>query len=183
VSALLSMQGRSSESADVKQALVEASQRIARIAAMHEALNNSADDSEVDLPGYVQRLQQLFEHTMPGHAPPALDVEPLTLDANGANAIGSIINEFVANAYKHAFAPGEGANVTILGRHDAAGSYHLEVSHGGNVAPDVLQRIEESKGLGTRLIRATSRSLQWPIEWTFEGGVLKLAVTLPVANQ
>lgn len=181
-SSLLSLQARGSDSEAVRQALAEASQRIGRIAAMHEALNSSHDDSAVDFPSYVHRLQQLFEQTLPGHAPPSVSLDPLTLNADQANAIGSIINEFVANAYKHACEPGEAADVTISGRRGGA-CYHLAISHGGAIAPDVLRRIDDSKGLGTRLIRGTARSLQWPIEWTFEDGVLKLTVTMPVPDQ
>lgn len=182
VSAMLSLQGRDTQSEPVRKALGEASQRVARIAALHEELNISVDDTSVDFPRYVHRLQQLFEQSLAGQPLPPLDVEPLALNPDQANAVGSVISEFVANAYKHSFHPGDEADVRISGKHEGD-HYRLVMSHGGHIAPGVLDRIAQGKGLGTRLIKATVRSLQWGMDWTFEDGQLALAITLPVPKR
>lgn len=181
VGALLSLQGRGTTSDEVKQALGDAAQRVNRIAALHDELNHSVDDSSVDFPSYVNRLQALFEQSLAGHVPPVLTVEAIAVDANQANAIGGIINEFVANAYKHAFEPGENADVRISGKREGE-QYRLLMTHGGRIDADVIARIETSRGFGTRLIKGTVQSLRGTMIWSFDKGQLALSVTFPMPH-
>jgi two-component sensor histidine kinase len=84
--------------------LFEASRkRLGSMAMVHESLYASADLSQVDMRGYLQRL---VEHLVEGSRPPVrteLALEDVRLSLAQCVPCGLLLNELVMNAMKHAF--------------------------------------------------------------------------------
>ena len=75
--------------------------------------------------------------------------------------LGLLVNELVTNAYKHAYAEGEGGEIRITGEALDDGRYRLEVSDSGRGLPENFD-VNRSSGssLGMRVITSLSRQLE-----------------------
>jgi two-component sensor histidine kinase len=164
VSSLLSLQAETISDQTALAAFGESQNRIKSMALIHEMLYQSATLSRIDFADYARRLAS---DVLGGYSDlskrveVAVEAEPVALDLDKAVPLGLILNEFLTNAYKHAFpAPREGL-ITVSLRVDAAGMVCLRVSDNG-VGFDFDWK--KRKGLGMELIEALSAQLKGAFE-------------------
>jgi two-component system, sensor histidine kinase PdtaS len=160
---LLRVQARSAQSEEVKNALRDASLRIATIAEVHDHLWRGAKIGFVDLPDFLGELCKKLGSTTEGYTLHC-HADPLLLSADHAIPLGLLINELVTNAMKYAY-PGVGGAIDVSAR-EAEGHLHVEVSDHGVGLPTGFDIDEPRNSMGFKVIFGLVRQLQ---------GTLKIA--------
>ncbi len=138
----------------VQNALAEAIGRVDAVATAHLALQRSSDLKAVEIDAMLQDLCVRV-----GALNPAVCIQcaarcGLTLEAEQAIPLGLIASELLTNALRHAYAPGEPGDVTLLtDREDDL--LLLEIRDAGvGMLPDLPQR-----GLGSSVVASLARKL------------------------
>ena len=125
-------------------------QRLAAMSAVHEHIYRSNNFSTVRVKTYLETLIENIR----GGADPTVRVveqlEDLSVDKDAATPLGLILNEVVANAFKHAFPDGREGVITVQLEKQGEAHGRLTVSDNG-VGFDPSK---PAKGIGQRLIRA-----------------------------
>ncbi|WP_116808120.1 sensor histidine kinase [Steroidobacter cummioxidans] len=156
VSSFLTMQQRAVKNPDAARALSAARMRVQAIASAHRKLRLGADFATVKL---NEVLGAVLEDIGAGLPPGDLirihcQVEPLEINARDAVSLGVLTSELVMNAVKHAFAPGETGEVSVVLEYGADSVAVLEVSDDG-VGYD--KHSQEAGGLGAKIIDMVAR--------------------------
>lgn len=162
VAGLLSMQARTSKSAEISEALRSAGRRIGTIAAVHDRLWRKNQSRTVDLGEFLSDLcEQLAasagENTVECLSPA---VEVVT---EQAVTIGLLVNELVTNAFKYAY-DGAGGEVRVEVVAKSQARLQLIVSDSGTGNPETFN-FKGSTSLGLRLIRSLGDQLGGHVSW------------------
>jgi two-component sensor histidine kinase len=162
MTSLLEMQGRRTESAETKQALIESESRLKALALVHSQLFRSDTDTEVNLKNY---LEEIKEHLLGIFSLPdkELSIETdfcdYTINAEDAMRLGLIVNELVTNSVKHAFSDIENPQITISTNINSEGKLTLNYSDNGpGISKTMGDNIKESS-LGIKLIDLLRKQL------------------------
>ena len=154
-------------------------QRIAAMSAVHEHIYRSTNFDTVRVQNY---LTTLIENIRAGSSPSVRvveDIEDLEVDKDAATPLGLIINEVVANAFKHAFPQGREGTIRVSLVRLADGRAELAVADDG-IGFDPAQ---PGKGIGRRLIRALTSQLGGESEFTSEPGLgSRFVLVFPLAK-
>jgi two-component system, sensor histidine kinase PdtaS len=154
---LLRVQARSALSMDVKNALEDASLRVATIAQVHDHLWRSSHVGFVELVDFMSELCKKLKGTMHGQTL-HYRADPMLLSADHAVPLGLLINELVTNAVKYAYPTGEG--VIEVNAREIDGHLHVEVSDKGVGLPDGFRIDQPQASLGFKVIAGMVRQLQ-----------------------
>jgi two-component sensor histidine kinase len=154
---LLRVQARSAQSQDVKNALEDASLRVATIAQVHDHLWRSSHVGFVELADFMTELCKKLKSTTDGHTLHC-HADPMLISADHAIPLGLLINEFVTNAVKYAY-PGGAGKIEINAR-EVDGHLHVEVSDQGIGLPDGFDIDQPRNSLGFKVITGLLRQLQ-----------------------
>ncbi len=157
VTSLLSLQAAQTADPAGRRAVIEARNRIAVVAGVHQRLYWSDDDDCIDLADYIRVLVE--EMRASPECPPGLAVaidapEPVRVRVGSAVPLALIVSELVTNACKYAF-EGRETGCLRVGVH-TNGSLVITVSDDGVGLPDGFDP-RASKGLGMRIVTALSR--------------------------
>ena len=152
ISSLLDVQADTSTDPQVTAIVEESQARIQAIALIHESLYQTHDVAHLDAADYLHR-QRLFKAS---RAPSEritlrLETEVVTLKANRAIPCGLILNELLANCFKHAFPAGRVGEIRIALRQEAPRTCTLTVCDTGVGFPDALD-FRQTDSLGLQLI-------------------------------
>lgn len=154
---LLRVQAASSQSADVKNALQDASSRVATIAQVHDHLWRGTRIGFIELADFMTELCKKLRGTMQGHTLHS-HADPMMLSADHAIPLGLLINELVTNAVKYAYPGGHGA-IEVSAR-EIDGQLHVEVSDQGVGLPIGFEIDQPRASLGFKVIAGLTRQLQ-----------------------
>lgn len=153
---LLRVQGRGSDSLDVKNALENAAMRVASIAEVHDHLWRGSRIGFVDLSDFIDHLCNNLQSSSPEHML-RWRSDPITLSADKAIPLGLLVNELVTNAVKYAYVDGPGV-ITVDAR-EIDGQLLVEISDEGSGLPDGFDIEHPRKSLGFRVISGLVRQL------------------------
>ncbi len=160
VTGFLDLQARASRSEEVKAALAAARQRVFSIASAQRRMRIAMDSDSVEVESYFGSIVDDFRANLPDdriHV--SQTFTPETLPSEDAAAFGVILNEWLANAAKHAFGAGEPGAITVaFGRRD--GARVLSVCDDGYGVPAE----DAAGGLGRILVESLATSLRARIE-------------------
>lgn len=179
VAAIVHLQASTSGSEETRGAMAQVAARIGTIAALHEQLHQAKNTAAVDLADYLSRIAHMLSAMAPEQMAVTAETEPFPVDSAVASNIGTIVNEFVANALKYAVPAGGRGHVAVEGRAIGTG-YRLMLTDSGGNAVEALQAVQRGRGLGTRIIAAAVRTLGAAADWSAPGG-LRLTVELGAA--
>jgi two-component system, sensor histidine kinase PdtaS len=154
---LLRVQARSAPSQDVKNALEDASLRVATIAQVHDHLWRSSHVGYVELVDFMSELCKKLKGTTDGHTLHC-HADPMLLSADHAIPLGLLINELVTNAVKYAYPKG-GGGIEVSAR-EVDGHLHVEVSDQGIGLPDGFDIDQPQLSLGFKVVAGMVRQLQ-----------------------
>lgn len=153
VSSLLSLASPGGDAARAREILEASRMRVAAIAAVHDILYRSDRPDRIPAREFVAAIAENCSRAFAAPAP-RLSVEEIDLDLDIAAPLGLLINELLANAFKHSGREGSPAVVTLALTREG-GRARLAVSDEGPGLPERPQ-----PGLGTRLIESLSRQLR-----------------------
>jgi len=160
ISSLLAMQAGQIEDLETIARFEDSQNRIRSMALIHEQLYQSDDFSEIAMPSY---LEMLMSHVLQSHKHDdsilvQLHVDELTFNVDQALSCGLIINELVANAFKHAFPDASSGSIDISLRGHEGGECILEVADNGRGLNDPFDQ-ERSETLGLNLVKTLASQL------------------------
>lgn len=110
---LVRMQARHAGSRETVDILATVNSHIEAVARLHELLHRTDAGSAVDLAQYLTLLTKHFGSIAPQNVRFSLDADSVEVDSNKAIAIGTFVNEFATNSFKHAFPDGREGLVRI----------------------------------------------------------------------
>jgi len=154
---LLRVQARSAQSEDVKNALQDASLRVATIAQVHDHLWRGSQVGFVDLADFMTELCKKLKGNTDGHTLHC-HADPMMLSADHAIPLGLLINELVTNAIKYAY-PAGGGEIKVSAR-EITGHLRIQVSDEGIGLPDGFDLDRPSTSLGFKVVAGMVRQLQ-----------------------
>lgn len=154
---LLRVQARSALSEEVKNALEDASARVATIAQVHDHLWRGSQIGFVDLEDFMNELCKKLKGSTEGLTL-YCNADPMRLAADHAIPLGLLVNELVTNAVKYAYPEGKGM-IEISAR-EIEGHLHVKVSDQGVGLPEGFDIDQPRKSLGFKVINGLVRQLQ-----------------------
>jgi PAS domain S-box-containing protein len=188
VASILSLEAGSATTEEAKDKLAAARDRIDAVAAIHAALYQGEDVRRVAFGDYLERLCKHLATslgaTQRGIAV-KVDTDAILIETNKAITLSIIVNELVANAFKHAF-PGENTDGTVsvgLRRDDPATVTLTVADNGTGSDQSALEGETRSKGLGTRLIEGSVRQLAGSMRTEGGNGGWTTTITFPASER
>ncbi len=141
---------------EVREALGEVERRINVMVELHIDLYRAADpEAPVEVSGFLTRIASHLEGMMPPGVEIQVRLEPLSLVARRASALGVMVNEMLSNACKHAFPQEATGTIALEGQVGREGRYTLVCRDDGvgNKA------VGAGQGLGHRIMEASAMQL------------------------
>ena len=166
--------GRTANAA-TRQALSEVSHRVSAAALLHEELYSLDRGDEVGLGRYMDRLARLVAASAPENVTVDLVIEPVAVTATQASAVAAIVNEFVTNAFKHAFPDGRSGTITVRGAL-SDGLLTIRMADDGVGTDGPLT----GNGIGMRIIDAAANQVSGRLEFDTKGPGIALTLTIPM---
>jgi len=179
IAAVIQLQSARSDSAAAREALAAVGSRLTALSALHEEMQLGSDGEAVDAASLIERSVGKLGTIIGDQVAIALELAPTMVPSDHANAIALIVNEFVTNSARHGFGVGETGTISIALRPSENG-YALSLSDDGCGDAQSLAAVENTKGLGGRVVATLARSIGATPRWTAaEPGLrLELAVLL-----
>lgn len=171
VQSLLKMKGRTLSSADAREAIDGAVQRIQVMATVHERLYQMPDLASLSLPVFLKDIVEGAANSSAAHSSSigldlAADEIPINLDL--AIPLGLLIHELVSNCLKHGLAVNgqQHIKVTIVRKPGAA---QLTVQDNGPGLPAGFD-LRACKSMGLKVASSLAQRLGGQLTFTSEGG-------------
>ena len=177
VASLLSMQGGSAASLEVKQALDVASARLVAVARIHERLYKGKEVGVVEFGTYLEEICRDLRSSL-GHGAMTMAIKTAHCDLSVDQAVplGLVANELVTNAFKHCGKSAASISVVLECNESML---TLTVSDDGVGMPEDYNPAKRS-GLGMRVIDMLVRQLNGSLTLPAAGGDARFQVTVPI---
>lgn len=160
------------KSAEAQQALENFENRVRLLSAIDEMLSVDEVSDTVDLPLFLGTVAgKVFAamHDKQNEARLVLDLQDGSLSRRQSQALAIIVNEFITNSCKYAFADGGRLCVSASFRPEAV---VIELADDGPGIPE-----DAPRGLGMQIIEATARQIPAEVDWATRGGTrLRLSI-------
>lgn len=185
VRGLLNMQMNTTSNEAAKATLRESVNRVTTMALIHEKLYSRENPDSIDLSNYVKELVREISasYHQEGVAIPQVntDIKDISLTLNRAVPCGLILNEFLSNAYKHAFRKDQHGIIDISITPDPAkrGFVNMIVSDNGNGIPEGFDP-ETSSTLGITIIQSLTDQLDGFFTFGSSQNGTQMKVNFPV---
>lgn len=121
LSSLVRLSGRKAKSEETTEALATIGSRIDAVAMLHEELYRTDAGHIIELGRYVENLVSHFRQIAPDNVSLNCQASQIKVTSNEAVAVGTLINEFVANAFKHAFPDHRAGRIDVFVTRSADG--------------------------------------------------------------
>lgn len=157
IASLLQLQARGA-TPEIKDALLEAHNRVLAVAKVHRSLYTSENVQSVALHRYLEALTRDIQSVSAeggDGAPLTLECDPVEIEPDRAVAVGVMVTELILNARKHAYPNGAGPIRVRLRVGDPHRSVLSVEDDGVGYASDAAQ----GSGLGTVIVKAMSQKL------------------------
>ena len=177
IAGLLSMQGGTSQSAEVRQALDVASARLIAVARIHERLYKGEKLGIVEFGTYLEEMCRDLRTSL-RHSKMTMAVKTAECDLSIDQAIplGLIANELVTNAFKHC---GDSKATISVDLDCDATILTLTVSDTGVGMPSDYEPLIKT-GLGMKVIDTLVRQLNGSLVLPAAGATARFQVTIPL---
>src|SRR5262249_49580173 len=151
IASLLSMKAGATEHPEARRALEESQQRIYSMALIHEHLYSGERLDRIEFSDYTRELVgQLYSASVNARQQVAFDFQslPVELGVDRAIPCALILNELLANVFKHAFPNGRKGKIAVALK---------------TPSPEILEVSVEDDGVGLPPGWEDSPSLGWQI--------------------
>lgn len=182
ITSLLEMQANRAETAEIFRAFLEARNRIASLASMHELLNRKGSFSEVEFAVYAKQLAEFIVgfYRMEDRVRVEVKGDGVTLELERGVSLGLLLNELVSNACKHAF-PGTRQGLIEIRLAQTDDLLTLEVADDG-VGFSAQLRTEQSSSLGITLVQALADQLKATVRFQSNASGTTATIDIPPAR-
>ncbi len=148
--------------AEVEKSLIG---RIGAMVAVHEAMYRSDRFEDICIAPYLERLVENIAASNGADVAISIDIPAIRLSGDRAMQLGLLVNELVANAFKHAFAHRQGGALSVTMRDLGNGSLCLCVADDGpGFDPETTPR-----HMGSRLVEAFASQLGGSVQMDSSG--------------
>ncbi len=185
ISSLLNLQAARIEDPQVAALFSESRDRVRSIALVHENLYHAGDYTRVSM---RRHLGSLCAQLQSAYRCPERDVAVVTdladlhLDLDKAVSCGLIVNELIANAFKHGFAGRSTGEIRVTLSEAGTGRARLSVRDDGNGFPDGrIPDPETAETLGLQLVGDLAHQLRGEITLGTNPGA-DLAILFPLGG-
>lgn len=114
LSSLVRLSGRKAETEETTDTLATIGSRIDAIAMLHEELYRTDAGHIIELGRYIENLMPHFRQIAPDNVTLKCQAIETKVSSNEAVAVGTLVNEFVANAFKHAFPDNRDGQIDVV---------------------------------------------------------------------
>ncbi len=175
VGALLSMKAMRENEAAARHALEEASNLVRSISSLHAELHEIGGNERVDLRSLFGRIETDLSALLPEGVTLGITVGDDGVSPKLANALVLIVNEFVSNSTKHAFASSSSGSIRIAITGGDQG-WTILCQDDGSATKQDAERAASGAGLGTQVIQSLASSMGTTASWRADGGGMKLEI-------
>lgn len=157
IASLLQLQSRGS-SPEVKQALIEAHNRVLAVSKVHRSLYTSENVQSVALHRYLEALTDDIRSAAGEAGQFTLECDPIEIEPDRAVAVGVMVTELIFNARKHAYPNGSGpirVRLKAITPHESL----LSVEDDGIGITNGSAPGDGGSGLGAVIVNAMSQKL------------------------
>ena len=114
LSSLVRLSGRKAKADETTEALATIGSRIDAVAMLHAELYRTDAGHIVELGRYVENLMSHFRQIAPDNITLNCRAAEVKATSNEAVVVGTLINEFVANSFKHAFPDDRSGKIDVI---------------------------------------------------------------------
>jgi len=184
LASLIRIANRGAVADETRRTLSTLGSRVDAVAKLHEELYRTDAGPVIDLAGYVGNLAQHFRALAPAHLNMQVISERILVTSGQAVAVGTLLNEFVANSLKHAFPERRAGTVRISVERADDDTVRIRCADDGVGFPQ--SAANATSGLGMQINEVISEELQGRIDISSDsnGTVLTLsfeALSTPIA--
>ena len=166
---------------DIRNALEDASSRVAAIAQVHDQLWRGSRIGFIDLADFMNQLCKQLGNNTDGHVLNC-HADTMLVSADHVIPLGLLINELVMNAVKYAYPDGVGG--IDVSAHEIDGCLHVEISDHGVGLPQGFDIDKPRTSLGFKVITGLVRQLQGRIAITSnEPSGARFLLELPILSE
>lgn len=180
VAALVSMQARVAADGETRMALGQVGRQIASVASLHEMLNDHTSGRAVDLQPYMAGIGDILAQSLPPQLAFHTSSDAVRATPAMAAAIGTMMNEFASNAFKHAFPGGQAGRISFELRRIGADMARFTCADDG-IGFD-WSRVDPASSLGLRVMTATAETLGGALTPEPSARGSQFSVTFPIAE-
>ena len=179
LSALAGIKARVAKVPEAKEALLAIQRRIHTVAMLHEQLYKTDAGAMVDLGQYLGNVINYLGAQAPANVMLRCDAAALLVPSEQAAAVGTLINEFVANSLKHAFPDGRAGSITVRLAQD--GPRVMVEAFDDGVGDVSVGASGGASGLGTQIMQATASQLGGVLALELDGGGARISMAFTPA--
>jgi two-component sensor histidine kinase len=163
LASLVRLMGQAADNDDTVRTLTTVRSRIEAVSRMHEILYRTDAGPVIDLGEYARNLGHQFNLLAPENVTVEVECPAFSVTSSEAVAVGTLMNEFVANAFKHAFPDGRAGRVRVQADAPAAdGSIVVTCADDGvGIGSDTAIG---HQGLGMKIAEILSAELRGTLE-------------------
>ncbi|WP_046862117.1 PAS domain-containing protein [Microvirga massiliensis] len=179
IASLVHLQSRCLNGESAESALSNLAERIGALSTVHRLLDPSGDTGRFDIAAFIRELLEEIG-AEPGASGVRVDLalEPLTVPASQASALGLLVNEIAGRAMRQASLESDDGRLHIAVRQ--AGTNLVMTVEGDGVG---LGGDPDASGLGHLLINMLSKQLKAEIDWTDAQPGTRVTITVPLAGR
>jgi len=155
IAGMLSLQAEGLKQGEVRDVIDNCKNRISAMALVHDKLFRLGKLDEIDMPEYLTELaRSLYDiyHKDLQQIQLDMDIEPLQLKVATVIPLGLVVNEILANSFKHAFPDKQQGRIWLKLHRGAGQEIILEAGDDG-VGISESRDMNKAASLGLRLIR------------------------------
>ena len=167
---------RQARSDETQAAMSTIHSRIEAIGMVHNELYRTNAGPVVDLAHYLSRLETGLRTFQPDHIALDITVEQIDVSSGQAVAVGTLVNEFVANSWKHAFPDGRPGQILISASR-GAGENDVQIICADNGVGLPATQKEGSAGLGMQILAVIAAELHCKPVFTSTAEGLRISLT------
>jgi two-component sensor histidine kinase len=158
---LQNIQARRNINGTITDFLIKEQSRITTMALIHQSLYQNDDMGNIDIGEYINNLvQHIKDSETENKISIELTFNKLYFDLETALPLGLIINELIANSYKHAFPDGISGTITISIVKLFENNFRLTYSDNGI---PFTNKTDDNKHFGLELIQLLVKQLKGTI--------------------
>jgi PAS domain S-box-containing protein len=173
VQSLLKMRMRTLESADAKEAIEAAVQRIQVIATVHERLYQMPDLANLSLSTYLKDVVDGAVESSSGHSTSIetqFAADEILINLDLAIPMGLLVHELVSNCLKHGFEHGKSGLIEVSVKRNPE-AVRLTIQDNGRGLPADFD-LENSSSMGIKLAISLAKRLGGELKFSSENGCI-----------